>query len=153
MFGRMLNPTLSYIHFWLTFTGVYLIFFPMHFLGLTGLPRRYYTFSYFETFNMYADLNMFISIAAVITFAAQLVFIYNFFSSLVKGDIAAKNPWRANTLEWTVASPPVESNWVDDLPVVYRWPYDYSVPGHHEDYIPQHLSDKEAHEKIKGYEQ
>lgn len=139
IFGRMLNPALSYLHFWITFIGIYLIFFPMHFLGLSGLPRRYYSFSYFETFNGYADLNSFISIAAIITFAAQLLFLYNFTRSLIMGKKATRNPWKATTLEWTTTSPPVVENWRGDLPIVYRWPYDFSVPGSASDYIPQNI--------------
>jgi cytochrome c oxidase subunit 1 len=143
MFGRMLNTTLSYLHFWLTFVGVYLIFFPMHFLGLTGLPRRYYSFTYFETFNVYSDLNAFISIAAAVTFAAQFIFIYNFFHSLFRGRRASQNPWRSNTLEWTTAVSPGEGNWEGPVPTVHRWPYDYSLPGAEEDYVPQNIPESE----------
>lgn len=137
MFGRMMNKSLSYLHFWATFAGIYLIFFPMHYLGLTGLPRRYYSFTYFESFNVYADLNAFISTAAIITFAAQFIFLLNFFYSIFFGSKAEKNPWKSNTLEWTTPVKPVEGNWPGPLPVVYRWPYDYSKPGAKEDFIPQ----------------
>lgn len=142
MFGRMMSNTLGYLHFWATFIGVYLIFFPMHFLGLSGLPRRYYSFTNFETFNIYPDLNAFISIAAFITFAAQFIFLLNFFRSLFLGEKATRNPWRSNTLEWTTAVEPIEGNWPGPLPEVYRWPYDYSVPGAAEDYIPQNVADR-----------
>jgi cytochrome c oxidase subunit 1 len=141
IFGRMLHPTLSYLHFWITFIGVYVIFFPMHFLGLTGLPRRYYSFTYFDTFNVYAELNTFISIAAFITFAGQGIFIFNFISSLLRGKKAPLNPWRSNTLEWNTPLEEIEEQWEHTPPVVYRWPYDYSVPGAQEDFIPQHVSD------------
>jgi len=137
MFGRTMNTTLGYVHFWLTILGVYLVFFPMHFLGLSGLPRRYYSFTTFDTFNIYPDLNMFISIAAILTFSAQLVFLYNFFRSIFFGKPAAQNPWRSTTLEWSTPVQAVEGNWPGDVPSVYRWPYDYSVPGAAEDFIPQ----------------
>lgn len=137
MFGRMLDTTLSYLHFWITFIGIYMIFFPMHFLGLSGLPRRYYAFTYFETFHVYSDLNTFISIAAFVTFAAQGIFLYNFFHSMRAGKRAPANPWKATTLEWTTVSAPPEGNWPGAVPHVHRWPYDYSVPGAEDDYIPQ----------------
>jgi len=139
MFGRMMNTTLGYIHFWLTIVGVYLVFFPMHFLGLSGLPRRYYSFTTFDTFNIYPDLNTFISIAAILTFSAQLIFLYNFFHSIFYGKPATQNPWRSTTLEWTTPVQMIDGNWPGDVPVVYRWPYDYSVPDAAEDFIPQNI--------------
>jgi len=142
MFGRMMNKTLGYLHFWLTFTGVYLIFFPMHFLGMSGFPRRYYSFSYFDVFSAFSDLNGFITIASIITFGAQALFLYNFFYSIFFGQEAPKNPWRATTLEWTTPVKVGEGNWSGPVPVVYRWAYDYSVPGSPEDYIPQNVPDK-----------
>jgi cytochrome c oxidase subunit 1 len=140
IFGKMMSRTLSYLHFWATFIGVYLIFFPMHFLGLSGLPRRYYSFTNFDAFNIYADLNTFISIAAFLTFGAQIIFLINFFVSLFFGERASQNPWRSNTLEWTTPVEPPEGNWSGPVPTVYRWPYDYSVPGAREDFIPQNIS-------------
>jgi len=139
MFGKMMNNTMGYIHFWLTFIGVYLVFFPMHYIGIAGFPRRYYQWSGFETFNTYADLNSFISIAAIITFAAQLIFIYNFVYSIFKGKKATENPWKSNTLEWTTPVNPGHGNWVGEIPTVYRWPYDYSKPGAKDDFIPQNV--------------
>jgi len=137
MFGRMLDEKLGYIHFWITFAGVYCVFFPMHYLGLTGFPRRYYSFSGFKTFDVYADLSSFISIAAIITFAAQFIFVFNFFYSIFKGRKATANPWNSNTLEWTTPVNPGHGNWPGEIPTVYRWPYDYSKPGANEDFIPQ----------------
>lgn len=139
MFGRMMNARLGYIHFWMTFVGVYLVFFPMHYLGISGFPRRYYSFSSYQAFNMYADLNSFISVSAFITFSAQLLFAYNFFYSIFRGKRATENPWRSNSLEWTTPVNPGHGNWVGEIPSVYRWPYDYSKPGAAEDYIPQHV--------------
>ena len=143
MFGRMLNKTLGYLHFWITFIGVYLIFFPMHFLGLSGLPRRYYSFTNFDAFNVYPNLNAFITIVSIITFAGQFIFLLNFFHSLLFGKRAPENPWRSNTLEWTTPVKIPEGNWPGAIPVVYRWPYDYSSPESVEDYIPQNISTQE----------
>jgi cytochrome c oxidase subunit I len=137
MFGRMMDAKLGYIHFWLTFTGVYLVFFPMHYIGIAGFPRRYYSWTNFEFANMYTDLNMFVSVAAIITFAAQFIFIFNFFYSMYRGRKATLNPWRSNTLEWTTPLHPGHGNWPGEIPTVYRWPYDYSKPGAAEDFIPQ----------------
>ncbi len=141
MFGRMMNPTMGYIHFWLTFIGAYLVFFPMHYIGIAGFPRRYYSHTQFSAFTSDAttNLNMFISIAAIITVAAQLIFAFNFFYSIFRGKLAPLNPWRSNTLEWTTPRFPGHGNWEGPLPVVHRWPYDYSKPGANEDFIPQNV--------------
>ncbi|MCY1743251.1 cytochrome c oxidase subunit I [Ensifer sp. SL37] len=137
--GRMLNQAMGQIHFWVTFVGAYLIFFPMHYLGLIGMPRRYYEMG--ETAFVPASahtLNEFITIMALIVGAAQIVFLFNLIWSIRHGREAGGNPWRATTLEWqTPETPPRHGNWGKDLPVVYRWPYDYSVPGAAEDFIPQ----------------
>lgn len=140
LFGRMLSERLGYIHFWITFIGIYLIFFPMHFIGWNGIPRRYYSFSYMENISYFPDLNTFISVVAIITFLAQFIFLLNFFYHLFAGKPADQNPWQANTLEWTTnAGMPSKENWEGELPVVHRWPYDYSKPGSDEDYIPQNI--------------
>ncbi|HTM76001.1 MAG TPA: cbb3-type cytochrome c oxidase subunit I [Devosia sp.] len=137
--GRLLDDTLAKFHFWVTFLGAYLIFFPMHYLGLMGVPRRY-----FESGDIAimppsaASLNAFISIMAFIVGFAQIVFVFNLIWSRRHGKPSGPNPWRATTLEWqTPQTPPVHGNWGDALPVVYRWAYDYSVPGAKEDFIPQ----------------
>ncbi|HEV7346731.1 cytochrome c oxidase subunit I [Telluribacter sp.] len=137
MFGRMMNNALGQIHFWLTFVGVYLVFFPMHYTGIAGFPRRYYSFTSYEFTKSFTDLNAFITIAAILTFLAQWIFLWNFFYSIFKGRKAPQNPWRSNTLEWTAPIHPGHGNWVGDIPAVYRWPYDYSKPGAPEDFIPQ----------------
>jgi len=137
MFGRMMDEKLGYVHFWLTFLGVYLVFMPMHYVGIAGFPRRYYSWTAFETFSQFADLNMFISIAAIIAWFAQFVFLFNFVYSIFRGRRADENPWRSNTLEWTTPVHPGHGNWPGAIPTVYRWPYDYSKPGAEEDYIPQ----------------
>jgi cytochrome c oxidase subunit 1 len=138
MFGRMMNAKLGYAHFWLTFISSYLVFFPMHYIGIAGFPRRYYQWSGFATFDSYADLNAFITVAAIISVAGQSIFIGNFVYSIFKGKKAPANPWNSNTLEWTTNNPG-HGNWVGEIPTVYRWPYDYSKPGANTDFIPQHI--------------
>jgi len=139
MFGRMMDEKLGYVHFWLTFIGIYLVFFPMHYIGIAGFPRRYYSFTNFDAFSMFTDLNAFVSIAAIITFGSQIIFAFNFLYSIFKGRIAPANPWRSNTLEWTTPRNPGHGNWPGKIPEVYRWPYDYSKPGAKEDFIPQNI--------------
>ncbi len=139
MFGRMIDARLGRLHFWLTFVGVYLVFFPLHYIGIAGVPRRYYSFSNFEAFSKFGDLNILVSIAAIMAMGAQFIFLFNFFYSLFFGKKAAKNPWKSNTLEWTTPRLPGHGNWLGKLPVVYRWPYDYSKPGAKDDFIPQHV--------------
>ncbi|HYG37448.1 MAG TPA: cbb3-type cytochrome c oxidase subunit I [Cytophagales bacterium] len=139
MFGRMMNDKLGYIHFWVSFIGVYLVFFPLHYIGIAGFPRRYYSFTGFDAFQSYTDLNMFVSAAAIITFGVQFLFLFNFFYSMFRGRVAPANPWRSNTLEWSTPINPGHGNWPGEIPTVYRWPYDYSKPGAAEDYIPQYI--------------
>ena len=137
--GRMLDETLGKLHFWITFVGAYAIYFPMHYLGLLGVPRRYHEMGEIAFIPPSAQtLNAFISVAALIVGFAQMVFLFNMVWSLFKGKASGGNPWRATTLEWqTPETPPVHGNWGKEQPVVYRWPYDYSVPGAKEDFIPQ----------------
>lgn len=137
--GRMLNEAMGQIHFWVTFLGAYLIFFPMHYLGLLGIPRRYHELGETAFIPESAHtLNAFISVMALTVGAAQILFLFNLVWSLKKGREAGGNPWRATTLEWqTPQTPPAHGNWGKELPVVYRWAYDYSVPGAAEDFIPQ----------------
>ena len=141
MFGRMMNNTLGYIHFWLTLISAYCVFFPMHFMGLAGVPRRYYANTAYDQFNVFVDMNQFVTIAAIIGGAAQLLFLINFFGSIFKGKRAPQNPWNSNTLEWTAPVKHIHGNWPGDIPYVYRWPYDYSKPGSELDYIPQNIPD------------
>jgi cytochrome c oxidase subunit 1 len=137
MFGRLMNPKLGYLHFWLTFICAYLVFFPLHFLGLDGVPRRYYAFTEFEFMKKWVTVNVFVTWAAIIAALAQVAFLYNFFTSIYRGKKTTQNPWQANTLEWTTPVEHIHGNWPGEIPTVYRWPYDYSKPGHEEDYIPQ----------------
>ena len=139
MTGRMLNEWMGRFHFWVTFVGAYLIFFPMHYVGLVGVPRRYPELG--ETAFIPPSvhtLNEFITIAALTVGFAQMVFLFNLIWSIRHGKDAGDNPWRATTLEWqTAGTPPPHGNFGKELPVVYRWAYDYSVPGAPEDFIPQ----------------
>lgn len=136
MFGRYMNRTLAYIHFWITLCGAYLIFWPMHYEGLAGMPRRYLDYTNWASFNQFANLNKFISTVAMIVFAIQLLFIFNFFYSIWKGrKVTTQNPWGATTLEWTAPIRPGHGNWDGEIPEVHRWAYDYSKDGR--DFIPQ----------------
>jgi cytochrome c oxidase subunit 1 len=141
MFGRFLSESIGKVHFWLTFVGVYSIFMPMHFLGLAGHNRRYFDGTAVDYMAKLQPVHVFISIAAFITIAAQLIFLYNFLWSLMRGKKAEDwNPWHATTLEWSIPSPPPHDNFAGVEPVVYHGPYEFSVPGAADDYIPQHLA-------------
>ena len=137
--GRMWNETLGNVHFWITFIGVYAIYMPMHYLGILGVPRRYYALGETAFIPPSAHFaNEAISIAAIIVFAAQFIFFYNMISSFFRGPRADPNPWGAASLEWqTPDTPPRHGNWGPKLPTVYRWAYDYSVPHAPRDFIPQ----------------
>ena len=145
--GRMLNDTIGKAHFWITAIGTYAIYFPMHYLGFVGVPRRYYHNEPLGESAFYPPsaelLNQGISIAAFIVGAAQLLFVYNLFVSYWRGRPSGDNPWEACSLEWrTPQTPPVHGNWSDSLPTVHRWAYDYSVPGEKEDFVPQDVPHK-----------
>ena len=136
MFGRYLNNTLGYIHFWVTIIGAYLIFWPMHYEGLAGVPRRYLDLRDWHSFNKFDDLNKMITVVSIIVFAAQLMFVFNFFYSIFKGrKVRTPNPWGSNTLEWTTPINPGHGNWPGEIPEVHRWAYDYGKDGR--EFIPQ----------------
>src|SRR6478752_2658330 len=136
MFGRYLNNTMAYIHFWITIVGAYLIFWPMHYEGLAGMPRRYLDYSGWHSFNQFGGLNRFISIVSMIVFAVQLLFVFNFIYSIFKGrKVTSTNPWGSNTLEWTTPIKPGHGNWPGEIPEVHRWAYDYGKDGR--EYISQ----------------
>lgn len=131
MFGRFMNDTLGKIHFWGTMVGAYAIFWPMHYLGMAGVPRRYYSFDTFDTFKHFSEVNQFITVAAIVVFFLQVLFIVNFFFSMWKGKkVTSQNPWGASTLEWTTPINPGHGNWPGKIPAVHRWPYDYGKDGH-----------------------
>lgn len=136
MYGRYLNNTMANIHFWVTLVGAYLIFWPMHYSGLAGMPRRYTDYSNWQSFNQFQGMNSFISTVAMVVFAVQLLFVFNFFYSIFKGrKVTSENPWGANTLEWTTPINPGHGNWPGDIPEVHRWAYDYGKDGR--EFIPQ----------------
>jgi cytochrome c oxidase subunit 1 len=147
MYGRFMNNTLGYIHFFVTFIGSYVIFWPMHYEGVAGMPRRYYDFSAWESFKQFGELNQMISIAAIIVFFAQLLFVFNYFVSIWKGKkVTDPNPWQANSLEWTTPIKPGHGNWDGPIPEVHRWAYDYKDNGEGGDFIPQHIPLKDGEE-------
>lgn len=142
MFGRLMNESLGKIHFWITFVGVYAIFMPMHFLGMEGNLRRYPELTGFDFLEPLHSLHLFISVAAFITIATQLIFLFNLFWSLFRGQKAGMNPWECTTLEWTIPSPPPHDNFAGKEPVVYRGAYEYSVPGEPQDFTMQTAPEK-----------
>jgi cytochrome c oxidase subunit 1 len=148
MFGRMLNKNLGYVHFWVTAICAYGVFFPMHFIGMAGLPRRYYTNTNFPLFDDLQNVNVLITTFALIGGVFQLVFLYNFFSSIFYGKKSEQNPWKSNTLEWTAPVEHIHGNWPGEIPHVHRWPYDYSKPGHDDDFVPQNVPMKEGEEVL-----
>ena len=147
LFGKMMNKNLGYIHFWVTAISAYGVFFPMHFIGMAGLPRRYYTNSNFPLFDDLADTNQIITMFALMGAAVQLVFLYNFIYNIFYGKKAPQNPWKSTTLEWTASQKHIHGNWQGKIPEVHRWPYDYSKPGYKEDFVPQHIPLKKGEEE------
>jgi cytochrome c oxidase subunit 1 len=137
MYGRMMNTKLGYVHFWFTLVCGFGVFFPMHFVGMAGAPRRYYDYSEFPFLDWVMDLNPIISGFAIVGGAAQLLFLFNFFHSMRYGQVATQNPWASNTLEWTTPVKHIHGNWPGAIPEVHRWAYDYSNPEHEEDFVPQ----------------
>jgi cytochrome c oxidase subunit 1 len=144
-----MDETLGKLHFWGTMIGAYAIFWPMHYMGMAGVPRRYYRFDTFDAFKHFDAMNQFITIAAIIVFALQVMFVVNFFYSVWFGKkVTNKNPWNSNTLEWTTDIQPVHGNWAGNIPTVHRWPYDYGKDG--KDFTPQYIPLKEG-EKDEGH--
>ena len=130
MYGRFMNKTLGNLHFWGTMIGAYCVFWPMHYLGMAGVPRRYYSFDSFQAFGHFDGMNKFITIAAIVTFGFQILFVVNYFYSIWRGKLVTeRNPYKANTLEWTTPILPGHGNWPGKLPTVQRWAYDYSKDG------------------------
>jgi len=141
MFGRMMNETLGKIHFWGTFIPFNCIFLPLFFLGLAGQHRRIYNYDHFPDLATQdlQNIRVFATVSLVVMLLFQLVFVYNFFVSMFKGEKAPDNPWRANSLEWSTSSPPPHGNF-KNLPTVYRGAYEYSTPGREEDFWPQNVA-------------
>jgi cytochrome c oxidase subunit 1 len=150
MTGRMMDETMGRMHFWGTFLGTYAIYFPMHYLGVLGVPRRYFAYENYDFIPDSAkDLNAIISVMAIFVALIQLIFLFNLVWSLFKGKPSGDNPWEATTLEWqTETTPPGHGNWGKELPVCHRWAYDYSVPGHEQDYLPQNYNEVKEEAKL-----
>ena len=148
LYGKMMNLRMGMVHFWFTIVCGYGVFIPMHFLGEGGMPRRYYENTNFPMFDHFLDLNVLISIFATIGVVSQVLFFFNFIYSSFRGPKASQNPWNANSLEWTTPVEHIHGNWYGELPIVYRWPYDYSKPGKENDFVPQNVpldADEEEH--------
>ncbi len=148
MYGRMMNKNLGYIHFWVTVVCAYGVFFPMHFIGLAGLPRRYYTNTAFPLFDDLQDVNVIITLFAIVGGIFQLVFLWNFFHSIFYGKKAEQNPWKSTTLEWTTPVEHLHGNWPGEIPHVHRWAYDYNKPGQPDDFIMQTEPMRPGEEKL-----
>jgi len=147
MYGRMMSKKMGYWHFWLTFISAYGVFFPMHYLGLAGVPRRYYTNTAFPMFDNLMDINVLVTLFAIGGAIAQGIFIFNFIYSIFRGPKAEQNPWKANTLEWTTPVEHMHGNWPGEIPEVHRWAYDYSKPGMEEDFVLQTVPMKPGEEE------
>ena len=147
MYGRLMNLKLGYIHFWGTFICAYGTFFPMHFLGMAGLPRRYYSNTAFPMFDNLVDINEIVSFFAILGALIQLVFFFNFFYSIFRGPKSPQNPWKSNSLEWTAPVERIHGNWPGAIPAVHRWAYDYSKPGMDDDFVPQTVPLKDGEEE------
>ncbi|MBJ04960.1 MAG: cytochrome c oxidase subunit I [Flavobacteriales bacterium] len=147
MYGRLMNLKLGYAHFWGTFICAYGTFFPMHFLGMAGLPRRYYSNTAFPMFDNLLDINEVVSFFAIAGALFQVIFFFNFFYSIFRGPISSQNPWKSTTLEWTTPVERIHGNWPGDIPSVHRWAYDYSKPGMDEDFVPQIVPLKDGEEE------
>ena len=147
MYGRMMSKKMGYWHFWLTFVSAYGVFFPMHYLGLAGVPRRYYTNTAFPMFDNLMDINVLVTLFAIGGAIAQGIFVFNFIYSIFRGPKAEQNPWKANTLEWTTPVEHIHGNWPGEIPEVHRWAYDYSKPGMEEDFVLQTVPMKPGEEE------
>ena len=153
--GRLINKNMWYIHFWVTAVASYGVFFPMHFVGMAGVPRRYYQNTAFPMFDELTDVQILMTVFALIAAAAQLVFVYNFIHSIFYGQKGEQNPWKSNTLEWTAPTEHIHGNWPGAIPEVHRWSYDYSktyedgsyiIEG--QDFVPQHIPLQKNEEEL-----
>lgn len=153
--GRMMNKNLGYVHFWITAVCAYGVFFPMHFVGMAGVPRRYYENTAFPMFDELTNVQVLMTVFALIAGLAQLIFVYNFISSIFYGKKGPVNPWGSNTLEWTTPQEHIHGNWPGEIPHVYRWAYDYSktyengeyiIAG--QDFVPQNVPLQENEEEL-----
>ncbi|MCM4169296.1 Alternative cytochrome c oxidase subunit 1 [Arenibacter antarcticus] len=156
MFGRMMNKNMGYVHFWITAVCSYGIFFPMHFVGMAGVPRRYYENTAFPMFDDLADVQVLMTLFAILAAFVQLIFVYNFVKSIFYGTKAVQNPWKGTTLEWTTPVEGIHGNWPGAIPEVHRWPYDYSKTNEDgeyviptQDYVPQNVPLFDGEEELQ----
>jgi cytochrome c oxidase subunit 1 len=143
MFGRQMSERWGKVHFVLTFVFYNLTFFPMHILGIGGEMRRIYDPTVYDFLKPLQPINVFITVNAFLLGLSQLVFAVNFIGSLFRGEKAERNPWRDTGLEWTAPSPPPHGNF-PETPHVYHGPYEFSVPGMAEDFLPVNAPPAEA---------
>ncbi len=143
MFGRHMNDTLGKIHFWISILAFNGVFFPMHILGVGGHMRRISNPLQYEFLQHLQGINVFITVSAFVLGVAQFVLLFNVFWSIFKGRVAERNPWQATTLEWEAPTPVPHGNF-EEIPQVHRGPYEYSVPGEEEDWIPQTAPENES---------
>ena len=137
MFGRQMNQKLGRVHFWLTFIFGNMTFLLMHIVGMGGMQRRIADPTQYESLLKWQGMNQFMSVSAFLLFASQLLFVWNFFSSVFNGEKVGRNPWHANSLEWHAPSPPPHGNFGETIPTVYRGPYEFASPDVEEDFLPQ----------------
>ena len=139
MFGRHMNEFWGKVHFWGTAIPFNLIFIPLFILGAGGQHRRISNFQNFPELNteFFNSMRVFATMSLVVMLLCQIPFLINFVWSMFKGKKAEANPYKANTLEWQCPSPPPHGNFGDNMPEVYRGPYEFSHPDHNEDYWPQ----------------
>ncbi|MBT7809163.1 cytochrome c oxidase subunit I, partial [Candidatus Poribacteria bacterium] len=136
MFGRMMSDRWGKVHFWTTFLALNGVFFPMHVLGVGGMMRRIYDPTFYEHLKPMQPINVFMTYSAIVLGFVQFIFLINFVYGLVAGKKAARNPWKANSLEWQTESPPLVENF-QKTPTVYHGPYEYSSPLTEQDFMPQ----------------
>jgi cytochrome c oxidase subunit I len=150
LFGCRLNEVLGKIHFWITFTGVYAIFMPLHWLGLLTQSNVLPDAQRIAIASVGSSFRTFVSVATICTVAAQSLFAFNFFGTLLRGrnETEESNPWRATTLEWSTASPVPDDNFGVVLPKVYRGAYEFHQ-GFANDFLPQDLSPELLIEKAR----
>jgi len=150
LFGCRLSEPLGKVHFWMTFAGVYLIFMPMHWLGLLTQSRFLPDVPRAALASAGGSIRTLVTVATICTVFAQVLFVVNFVQALVRRKVAQEvdNPWRATTLEWSVASPAPESNFGNVAPTVYRGAYEFSE-GFANDFAPQHLAPELLAQKVR----
>jgi cytochrome c oxidase subunit 1 len=143
IFGRKTSELLGKFHFWLTVVPMFTMFILMHFQGLGGVLRRTYDTTTYSYNAGGRGLMLPITVLGFILFGAQLIFLINMLWSLFRGEKVGENPWEATTLEWTAPSPAPHGNWVGELPVVHRMPYDYRRNGSGHLVLPQNVESAE----------